>query len=67
VFVTNRAQYERLMLKIERDLLARASLRTLLAAADATLVGHRQELRLVNARRKRSSLKPPSVVSRRAG
>jgi hypothetical protein len=40
----------RLMLQIERDLVVRASLRTLLAAAEATVAGHRRDLRIVEAR-----------------
>jgi hypothetical protein len=59
---TNRAEFKRLILQIERDLLAQARLRTLLAAADATVVGHRQELQTVKARIKRDSTRPPSVL-----
>jgi hypothetical protein len=48
--VTDRAELRRLILQIERDLQAQASLRTLLAAAAAAVAGHRQELRTVKAR-----------------
>jgi hypothetical protein len=48
--VADRNELKRLILQIERDLLARASLRTLVAAADATIAGRRQDLRAIKAR-----------------
>jgi hypothetical protein len=48
--VTDRDDYKRLILQIERAVVARASLRTLLAAADATVAGYRQQLRTIKAR-----------------
>jgi len=56
--VTDRTELQRLALQIERDLLARANFRTLLALADTTVAGHRQELRTIKARIKRGSTKP---------
>lgn len=47
---TDRAVFNRLILQIERDLLAQTHLRILLAAADTTIAGDRQELRTVKAR-----------------
>jgi hypothetical protein len=47
---TDRAVFKRLILQIERDLLAQAQLRILLAVADTTVAGDRQELRTVKAR-----------------
>jgi hypothetical protein len=55
-------EFQRLILQIERDLLAQANLRVLLTAANTTLAGHRQELQSVTARMKRvhrSSWKRP--------
>jgi hypothetical protein len=45
---------QRLILQIERDLLAQAQLRALLTAADKTVGDNRQSLRTVKARIKRS-------------
>jgi hypothetical protein len=50
----DRAEFKRLLLQIERDLVAQAQLRTLLIAADTTIADHRQHLRDVKARLKRS-------------
>lgn len=50
----DRAELKRLILQIERDLLAQAQLRTLLTAADKTVATHRQKLRSVKARVKRT-------------
>ena len=47
---TDRTVFKRLILQIERDLLAQAQLRILLAAADTTIAGDREELRSVKAR-----------------
>ena len=47
---TDRAVFKRLILQIERDLIAQAQLRILLAVADTTVAGDRQELRTVKAR-----------------
>ena len=51
---TDFAELKQLMLQIERDLLAQSQLRTLLSAADATVAGHRQRLRVIKARIKRA-------------
>ena len=56
--MTDGTELQRLALQIERDLLARANFRTLLAFADVTVAGHRQELRTIKARIKRDSAKP---------
>jgi len=47
---TDRALCRRLVLQIERDLAAQTHLRILLAAAETTIAGDRQELRTVKAR-----------------
>jgi hypothetical protein len=47
---TDRAEFSRLILQIERDVMDQARLRTLLSAADTTAAEHRQELRTVEAR-----------------
>ena len=47
---TDRAVFKRLILQIERDLLAQAHLRILLGVADTTIAGDRQELRALKAR-----------------
>ena len=51
--ITERAEFKRLTLQIERDLLAQTHLRTLLIAADTTIADHRRRLRSVKARIKR--------------
>ncbi len=51
---TDHTEFERLVLQIERDLVAQARLRTLLTSADATVAGHRLELKSVKARISRS-------------
>jgi hypothetical protein len=45
-----RAEIRRLIVRIERDLIEQAYLRTLLRAAGASLSGHREELREIKAR-----------------
>jgi hypothetical protein len=50
---TDRAEFKRLTLQLERDLLAQTHLRTLLIAASAATADHRQRLRTVKARIKR--------------
>jgi hypothetical protein len=52
--ITDRAEFERLMLQIERDLMAQAHLRTLLTAADTSVTNHVQELQAVKARMRRT-------------
>jgi hypothetical protein len=52
--ITDRVELKRLTLQIERDLLAQAQLRTLLTAADSTIADHRQNLRDVKTRIRRS-------------
>jgi hypothetical protein len=51
------AEFRRLILQIERDLMAHAQLRWLLTDAEATLANRRQDLRAVKARIKRTQ--PP--------
>ena len=51
---TDHAELKRLILQIERDLLAQSQLRTLLTAADKTVAAHREKLRSVKARVKRT-------------
>ena len=48
--MTDRAEFTRLRLQLERDLVARAQLRELLSATDRTIADHRQELRNVKGR-----------------
>jgi hypothetical protein len=48
--MTDRAEFTRLILQIERDLLSQAQLRTLLTAAGAAVADHRRELRRIEAR-----------------
>jgi hypothetical protein len=57
--VTDRIELRRLILQVERGVTARASLLTLLAAAELVLVDRRQELRAVRARIKRRGHRPP--------
>jgi hypothetical protein len=55
-------EFRRLILLIERDLLAQANLRVLLTAANTTLAAHRQDLQSVTTGMKRvhrSSWKRP--------
>jgi hypothetical protein len=47
---TDRAEFKRLTLEIERDLLSRAHLRALLVTANAAVEGHQQDLRALKAR-----------------
>ena len=46
----DRAAFRRLMLQLERDLVARSQFRTLLTAADAAVDDRRRELRNLKAR-----------------
>jgi hypothetical protein len=48
--MTDEIERRRLILQIERDLVAQASLRTLLAAAKAAVASHRRDLLIVEAR-----------------
>jgi hypothetical protein len=52
---SDRAGINRLMLQVERDLVAQARLRTLLVDADSTVAIHRRELRIMKARIRRDS------------
>ena len=52
---TDPAKFKQLILQIERDVLAQAHLRMLLTTADTTVADHRQQLRTVKARIKRTS------------
>jgi hypothetical protein len=54
---TDRAEFKRLTLQIERDLLSRAHLRAMLVSADATVAGHQQDLRALKARLARTRLR----------
>ena len=51
---TDRTEFKRLVLQIERDLAAQANLRVLLTTAGTTVSGHREELRTVQGRIKRA-------------
>jgi hypothetical protein len=53
--MADRAERRRLILQIERDVLAQVQLRTLLAVADATVAGRRRDLRNLTARMARRS------------
>lgn len=55
--MSDRAQLRRLVLRLERDVLAQAQLRALLATADVAVAGHRQEVRSLKARMARRSPK----------
>jgi hypothetical protein len=50
---TNRAEFKRLVLKIERDLFAQGRLKALLLAVDTALANDRQQLQAVKTRIKR--------------
>ena len=50
---TDRTEFKRLVLQIERDLAAQANLRTLLTTAGTAVSDHREELRSVQTRIKR--------------
>jgi hypothetical protein len=52
--MTDRAEFRRLTLKLERDLTARVQLRALVIAADATVAGGRRDLQNLRARMARS-------------
>ena len=52
--ITDRAEFTRLILQIERDLLSQSHLRTLLTAACDTVADHRRDLQAIEARLKRS-------------
>jgi hypothetical protein len=47
---TDRAEFKRLTLQIERDLLSQTHLRVLLVSANAAVAGHQQDLRALKAR-----------------
>jgi hypothetical protein len=52
---SDRAKFNRLILQLERDMVAQAQLRVLLTTADTAVAGRRQQLRTVGARLKRTS------------
>jgi hypothetical protein len=52
--ITDRTDFQRLILQIERDLVSQAHLRTLLTDAETSAADHVQELRIVEARLKRT-------------
>jgi hypothetical protein len=56
--MTDRAEFERLILRLERDLAAQMHLRVLLTAADTTVAGRRRELRNLKAQMARQSPEP---------
>jgi hypothetical protein len=56
--MTDRAELRRLVLQLERDVSARAHLRSLLLAADTTLAIDRRDLRNFKARLGRKSAGP---------
>jgi hypothetical protein len=56
--MVERSEVKRLTLQIERDVLARGHLSVLMAAADATLAGHRQALRNLRAQIARDTRRP---------
>jgi hypothetical protein len=56
--LTDRFEVTRLTLLVERALLARAQLRTILAAADTTVTTSRRNLRNLKARMARRVLAP---------
>ncbi len=51
---TNRAEFKRVILKIERDLFAQAHLRTLLTAVDQALADDQKELKAIKTRIKQA-------------
>ena len=53
----NRAEFERLILKVERDLLTKEQLRALLTVAEATVTDDRQSLQVIKARIKHARLR----------
>jgi hypothetical protein len=55
----DRADYRRLILQIERALLARAHVTVLLTAANATVADRRRELRNLKARMSRTRGRSP--------
>lgn len=52
--MTDRAEFRRLILQVERDLVAQTHLKALCADAGTLVARHRQELRTVEARIARS-------------
>jgi hypothetical protein len=56
--VTDNAEIRRLILQIERGVLARDQLKVLVAAADAAIAGHRRDLRNLQAATPPSARKP---------
>jgi hypothetical protein len=64
--VSDRAGINRLMLQVERDLVAQARLRTLLVDADLTVAIHRRELRIMKLQiRRNSRLRTQPALPRR--
>jgi hypothetical protein len=53
--MTDRAEFRRLTLKLERDLTARMQLAALLSAAEATIVACRRDLQNLRSRMARRS------------
>jgi hypothetical protein len=48
--MTDRAEFNRLLVQIERDLVAQANLRALLTEAGTTVATHRSDLQTIKAR-----------------
>jgi hypothetical protein len=56
--MTDRAEFSRLTLQLERDLVAQAHIREILTAADTTVADRRREMRNLRARMARQSPEP---------
>ena len=56
--MVERSEVKRLTLQLERDVMAREHLSVLMAAADATIAGHRQALRDLRALIARETRRP---------
>jgi hypothetical protein len=56
--MTDRAEARRLILQLERDVLARTQIRALLVTADLAIAGRRQDLRNLKARIARHASAP---------
>jgi hypothetical protein len=59
--MTDGAAFRRLILQLERALVARAQFRALASATDATVAARRQELRNLKARMARQSARPGRI------
>jgi hypothetical protein len=59
--MTDRAEFTRLILQLERDLVAQMHFRVLLTAANTTVAGRRRALRNLKARMARRSPGPERI------